>query len=80
MDSARFAPHHHLMLLGDDVSYGDVFTALDAASGKLGRTVNPTILTRGDFAKRLNAKDSFLTRVLEQPKIWIIGGEGEFAV
>ena len=69
-----------LMLLGDDVSYGDVFTALDAASGKLGRTVNPTILTRGDFAKRLNAKDSFLTRVLEQPKIWIIGGERDISV
>ena len=69
-----------LMLVSDEASYGDTFAALEAASSKLGRTVNPTILTRKDLAKRLNAKDSFLTRVLEQPKIWIIGGDSDLAV
>jgi predicted nucleotidyltransferase len=69
-----------LMLVSDEASYGDTFAALEAASSKLGRTVNPTILTRKDLAKRLNAKDSFLTRVLDQPKIWIIGGDSDLAV
>ena len=69
-----------LMLLSDTLSYGDVFLALEAASGMLGRTVNPTILASKEFDARLAAQDSFLSRVLEQPKIWIIGGEGEFAV
>ncbi|WP_239142555.1 nucleotidyltransferase domain-containing protein [Variovorax sp. WS11] len=69
-----------LMLISDEVSYGDIFTALEAASDKLGRVVNPTILTRRELAKRMNAKDSFLTRVLEQPKIWIIGGDSDLAV
>ena len=63
-----------LMLLSDTLSYGDIYAALEATNDVLGRPVNPTILTRSDFIKRLAAHESFLTRVLEQPKIWIIGG------
>lgn len=69
-----------LMLLSDELSYGDVFGVLDAASTALGRTVNPTILTRKEFAKRLKAQESFLSRVLEQPKVWIIGGESDLSL
>ena len=68
------------MVLSDDVSYGDVFVALEATSATLGRTVNPTILTRKEFAKRVKAQESFLTRVLEQSKVWIIGGEDDLGL
>lgn len=63
-----------LMLVSNDVTYGDVFEALDDASKILGRPVNPTILTQGEFLKRVAAQESFLTRVLELPKLWVIGG------
>jgi len=66
-----------LMLLSDDISYGDVFAALEDAGNKLGRPVNPTILTRKEFTKRVEAQESFLTRVIAQPKIWIIGADGD---
>lgn len=69
-----------LMLLSDQVGYAEVYMALEGASRILGRTVNPTILTRKDFKKRVAAQESFLSRVLEQPKIWVIGGEHELAV
>lgn len=69
-----------LMLVSDDISYGDAFTALEAANGMLGRTVNPTILSRKEFVKRLKAKESFLARVLEQPKVWILGTESDLAI
>lgn len=69
-----------LMILGDDLTYGDVFGALESASAALGRAVNPTILSRADFAKRVTNQESFLTRVLQQPKVWIIGGEDALAV
>ncbi|MEP7057471.1 MAG: nucleotidyltransferase domain-containing protein [Caldimonas sp.] len=69
-----------VMLLSDELSYADTFAALEAASSRLGRTVNPTILTRKDFIKRVKARESFLTRVLAQPKVWIIGGESDLAV
>jgi predicted nucleotidyltransferase len=69
-----------LMVLSDELVYGDLFLALDAASSALGRTVNPTILTGKEFAKRLVAQESFLTRVLDQPKIWIVGGESDLTI
>jgi len=63
-----------LMLVSEDVSYADVFDALEEASNILGRPVNPTILTREEFLKRMAAHESFLTRVLDLPKLWVIGG------
>jgi predicted nucleotidyltransferase len=69
-----------LMLLSDVATYADVFAALERASDGLGRKVNPTILTSDEFYKRLKAGESFLTRVLAQPKVWIIGGEGDLAL
>ena len=57
-----------LMILGDDISYGDVFTALEDAGNLLGRTVNPTLLTPREFSQRLAREASFLTRVLSQPE------------
>jgi predicted nucleotidyltransferase len=69
-----------LMLLSDQVSYADTFAALEAASSRLGRKVNPTILTSKEFYKRVKAEESFLTRVLAQPKVWIIGGDSDLAV
>ena len=64
-----------LMLISDEISYGELFSALEAATAQLGRPVNPTILTKEEFNKRLARQQSFLTRVMEQPKIWVIGGD-----
>ena len=69
-----------LLLLSDELAYADVFAALDAASSTLGRPVNPTILTSAELRKRLENEESFLTRVLAQPKIWLIGGEDALAI
>jgi predicted nucleotidyltransferase len=69
-----------LFLLSDDLAYADVFGALETVTVTLGRPVNPTILTRADLRKRLKNEESFLTRVLAQPKIWLIGGEDALAV
>lgn len=68
-----------LMVISDDLTYPDLFVALEAVSAVVGRTVNPTILTRKELTKRMKAKESFTTRVLAQPKIWIIGDESALA-
>ena len=68
-----------LLLLSDEATYGDIFAALEAASARVGCTVNPTILTQQEFSRRVKAKEAFLTRVLAQPKIWLIGGEDDLA-
>jgi len=69
-----------LMLFSDEISYGELFSALETVSSQLGRPVNPTILTREEFKKRLANQDSFLTRVMGQPKIWIIGGSNDLGI
>lgn len=69
-----------LMVVSDKVSYGEIFAALKEACVTLGRPVNPTILSRDEFHQRIASKESFLTRVLEQPKIWIIGEYSDIRV
>ena len=64
-----------LMLISDDLAYSDLYAALEAASHRLGRTVNPTIYTPQELAKRVKSNEAFATRVLAQPKLWLIGGE-----
>lgn len=64
-----------LMLISDDVSYGELFAALDALSQRLGRTVNPTIYTSAELKQRIERNESFVARVLKQPKIWLIGDD-----
>ena len=69
-----------LMLLSDRLSYADLFIALETVSAQLGRTVNPTLLSKQELAKRIKNSEAFITRVLAQPKVWLIGGEDDFRV
>ena len=69
-----------LMLVSDDLAYSDLYAALEAASQRLGRTVNPTIYTSKELTKRVKSKEAFATRVLGQPKLWLIGGEADLGV
>jgi predicted nucleotidyltransferase len=64
-----------LMVISDDLTYSDLYAALEAVSNRLGRTVNPTVITPQELAKRIKRKEAFATRVLAQPKIWLIGSE-----
>ena len=66
-----------LMVISDAVGYGDVFGALEPVSARLKRTVNPTVFTRGDFARRIKTGNAFVKRVLSRPKIWIFGSEND---
>jgi hypothetical protein len=41
----------------------------------LGRKVNPTLYAPAEWDKRIAQDSAFITRVLQQPKIWLIGNE-----
>lgn len=69
-----------LLIVSDRLTYADVFGTLEEASSKLGRAVNPTILATKDLAKRLKQDSAFVSRVLSQPKVWIIGDEVALSV
>lgn len=64
-----------LLVVSDTLGYGDVFGALEGASQTLGRTINPALYTAADFRARLQGDNAFINRVMQQPKIWLIGQE-----
>ena len=42
---------------------------------KLSRGINTTIYSSAELKEKVGLKNAFLLRVLEQPKIWVIGNE-----
>jgi len=68
-----------LMVISSKVTYSDLFAALEEASARLGRKVNPTVYSPQELAKRVKQDNAFVTRVLAQPKIWLFGGEADLA-
>lgn len=66
-----------VMVVSDDLTYADVFGALEAASTRLGRPINPTIQSTGEWARRLKEDNAFHSRIARQPKIWLFGTEDD---
>jgi predicted nucleotidyltransferase len=62
-----------LLIVSDTLAYGELFAALEPATDRLQRTVNPTLYSRSEIDSRLRAGNPFLERVLAQPKLWVIG-------
>lgn len=68
-----------LLAISDDLSYADLMAALHPTIERLGRPINPTIYTRSGLTERIRAKNSFVTRVLAQPRLWLIGNDDALA-
>jgi predicted nucleotidyltransferase len=64
-----------LMIVSDSLTYGEVFSTLERVARTLGRKVNPTVYSVAEYSKRLREGNAFLTRIGEQPKVWVIGSE-----
>lgn len=64
-----------LLVVSDTLGYGEVFAALEDAGKTLGRTINPALYSAVDFRARLQSDNAFINRVMQQPKIWLIGLE-----
>jgi predicted nucleotidyltransferase len=69
-----------LMVVSASLGYGELFGALEAATQTLGRTVNPTLYTPEEIARRTLQDNAFVTRVLQQPTVWLIGKQEELHV
>ena len=64
-----------LLVVSDSLAYADLMTVLADAEKSLGRPINPSIYTAAQIKSKLEQKNSFLTRLMEQPKLWVKGGE-----
>lgn len=68
-----------LMVVADDLTYAEVMLALHPVAERLGRQINPTVYDRDELRNRIEGGNSFVTRVLEQPRQWLIGGDDDLA-
>lgn len=65
-----------LMVVGD-VSFMDVVAAISPMQESLGREINPTAFTRAEFRQRIDEGDHFLTQVMSEDRVDLIGGDRE---
>lgn len=62
-----------------EVSLLEVVKALASMQETLGREINPVVMTTEKFVERLVKRDRFATRVLSEPKVFVLGDEDELA-
>jgi predicted nucleotidyltransferase len=67
------------VLVVGDVSFPAVADALASAQTRLGRDVNPTVYPPAEFRKKIRAGHHFLTTVLQEPRLFAVGGPDELA-
>jgi len=67
-----------VLVLGD-VTLTDIVKRLSPVGTTLGREINPVVMPVDKFFTMAGKKNRFAMRVLDEPKIFVIGGENEFA-
>ena len=73
----RAASDIDVMVVADQVSLGEVVSALTGAQRELQREINPSIFRRQEFCRKLSHGHHFLSSVVSGPKIFLIGDEGK---
>ncbi len=65
------------LLVVGSVPFENVVEAGHAARARLGREVNPVVMSADAFRLKQRARDRFVSRVMKEPKIFVIGDAGE---
>ena len=66
-----------LFMVSDSLTGADLVNQLLGTEVQLGRTINTTIYSKAELERAVREKNSFVSRVLAQPKIWVIGNESD---
>jgi len=66
-----------LFIIGQNLSYSDAMLTLSDVDSIVRRKINPTLYSPTELQNKLEAGNAFLRRVLDQPKIFLIGSSGE---
>lgn len=65
-----------VMVIGD-LDFGEVVSALRSAQDRIGREVNPSVFAPEEWRRRVASADHFVTAVLREEKLFLIGDERE---
>src|ERR1700719_3238319 len=62
-----------VIVIGDELSYSDLYTAFQNAESILQRKVTPLFLSPEDWRRKVSQKGSFIHEIRAQPKLFIVG-------
>ena len=65
------------MVVGD-VEFAQVVSAVSQVQETLAREVNPVVYSTDEFKSKLMQGVNFIKRVMESPKLFILGDAGDF--
>lgn len=68
----RAASDVDVFVIGE-VGFAEVVGALSSLRERLGREVNPVVMSREEFAAQRARKERFIERVMGEPKLFLIG-------
>jgi DNA-binding transcriptional ArsR family regulator len=74
--AARSESDIDLMVIGD-IGLRKVSALLSGVGNRLGREINPHVMSPAEFVKRLRDRDHFLTSVMASTRIFAVGSEDE---
>lgn len=66
-----------VLIIGKDLDYADVYRVISASEAQLGRPVNPSIYSLQELQRKLADDNAFVSRVLKQPKIFLLGSDDD---
>jgi len=66
-----------LMIIGNRLAYNEIYAALHRAEKALLRQVNPNLMSRTEWARKLADKSPFVTNVLREPKLFVFGTDND---
>lgn len=72
----RISSDVDVMVIGT-ASFEDVVQAIYSAQETLLREVNPVVMSASDFSSKVLHGDRFVSRIVSEPKIFLIGGSDE---
>jgi predicted nucleotidyltransferase len=64
-----------LMIIVDESSYSELYTALLDVEDILCRKVSPMFLSLNDWRRKVSEKGSFISKINALPKIFVVGSE-----
>lgn len=77
-DEAQAQSDVDLIVIGS-IGLREVSSRLAGVSDRIGREINPHMLSAAEFRRRRQSQERFVTTVLASPKLFVVGSEDELA-
>lgn len=66
-----------IILIGEDLTYADLFQQFEKTEKELGRKINPTFYSLPEWLHKNREKNHFVTKIMKHTKIFLVGTEDD---